>query len=129
MTMHTEKYIFWVWDSYKLPWKHYCQMYIQLNKSVLSIQFNSIEQKTWFRCTLSWNIYLMNFWNIQCRWRNLLSFRVDARISKFDFFVFQLETLIHFVVLFITLTDLKTVTTMLIPGTTLIKNGSSNVPK
>ena len=66
----------------------YCQMYIQLNTSVLSIRFNSIEQKTWFLCTLSWNIYLMNFWNIQCRCRNLLPFRVDARISKFDFFVF-----------------------------------------
>ena len=61
MTMHTEKYIFWVWDSYKLPWKHYCQMYIQLNTSVLSIRFNSIEQKTWFLCTSSWNIYLMTF--------------------------------------------------------------------
>ena len=40
-----------------------------------------------------------------------------------DFFVFRLETLIHFALLFITVTGLKSLTTMLITGTTLIKNG------
>ena len=45
-----------------------------------------------------------------------------------DFFGFQLVTLIHFVLLFITVTDVKVLTTMLIPGTTLIKRGSSFPP-
>ena len=49
-------------------------------------------------------------------------------VPFFWFFVFQLETLIHFVLLFITVTDLKILTTMLILGTTQIKNGSSFPP-
>ena len=46
----------------------------------------------------------------------------------FYFFCFLLETLIHFVLLFITVTGLKILATMLIPGTILIKNGSSFPP-
>ena len=41
------------------------------------------------------------------------------------FFCFLIRNLIHFVLLFITVTGVKILTTMLIPGTTLIKNGSS----
>ena len=44
-----------------------------------------------------------------------------------DFFVFWLETLIRFVLLFIIVTGVKILTTF-IPGTTLIKNGSSFPP-
>ena len=44
------------------------------------------------------------------------------------FFLFFLETLIHFVPLFITVTGLKILTTMLIPGTRLIKKGLSFPP-
>ena len=31
----------------------YCEMYIRLNTGVLSIRFNSIEEKSWFLDTLS----------------------------------------------------------------------------
>ena len=44
------------------------------------------------------------------------------------FCFFWFKTLFHFVLLFVTVTGLKVLTTMLIPGTTLIKNGSSFPP-
>ena len=43
----------------------------------------------------------------------------------FWFYCFLIRTLIYFVLLFINVAGVKTLTTMLIPGTTLIKNGSS----
>ena len=49
-------------------------------------------------------------------------------LYHFLIFLFFNWTLIHFVLLFITVTALKILTTMLIPGTTLIKNGSSFPP-
>ena len=42
----------------------------------------------------------------------------------FWFYCFLIRTLIYFVLLFINVAGVKTLTTMLIPGTTLIKNGS-----
>ena len=45
-----------------------------------------------------------------------------------DFLGVLLETLIHFVLLFITVTGIKILTTMVIPGTTLIENGLSFPP-
>ena len=53
---------------------------------------------------------------------------IESLNHFFDFFVFYLETLIHFVLLFITVAGLKILTTMLIPDTTLIKSGSSFPP-
>ena len=46
----------------------------------------------------------------------------------FWFFCFLISNLIHFFFLFIAVTGLKILTTMLIPGTTVIKNGSPFPP-
>ena len=45
-----------------------------------------------------------------------------------DFFDFLIGNLIHFFLLFIAVTGLKIITTTLIPGTKLMKNGSSFPP-
>ena len=66
----------------------YCQMCIRLNAGVLLIRFNSIEYKTWFLYTSSWNICKMNFYTIQRRYRDLLLyFKLDARISNILIFM------------------------------------------
>ena len=44
---------FRVWDKYKLLWK-------RLLRGVLSIRFNSIEEKSWFLDTLSWKFRTIN---------------------------------------------------------------------
>ena len=54
---------------------------------------------------------------------------VAVLYQRHDFILITFfETLIHFVLFFITVTDLGILTNMLIPGTTLIKNGSSFPP-
>ena len=45
-----------------------------------------------------------------------------------SFLYFLIRNLIHFFLFFIAVTGLKILTTMLIPGTTLIKSGSSFPP-
>ena len=49
-------------------------------------------------------------------------------LYHFFAFGFKLETLIHFVLFFITVTGVKILTTTLITSTTLIKKGSSFPP-
>ena len=105
-----------------------CKYYSGVRKTGMQV----VRQTTFYcpKCKNHAKLWLLHAKAFERESKTNNEHTVAVLCQRHDFILLHhfFDFLIHFVLLFITVTGVKILTTMLIPGTTLIKNGSSFPP-